>query len=123
LAETERANAEAIRLLLSAIALEPNNPSYLVYAGNAMLHRAAQGWPAIGADDYQRGIELVERAMANARDDAVILSLCSMMLIHYLKDYDLGLELSRRAVQLNPNNLDVMIFAGIAQLHLGSLDD
>jgi adenylate cyclase len=123
LAQTEASNADAIRLLLRAIGLEPNNPSYLVYAGNAMLHRAAQGWPAIGVDDYQRGIELVEKALANARDDAVILSLCSMMLIHNLKDYDLGLELSRRAVKLNPNNLDVMIFAGIAQLHLGSLDD
>ncbi len=123
LSQTEAANAEAIRLLLRAIALEPNNPSYLVYAGNAMLHRAAQGWPPIGEDDYRRGIELVEKAMANARDDAVILSLCSMMLIHYLKDYDLGLELSRRAVKLNPNNLDVMIFAGITQLHLGSIDD
>lgn len=123
LSQTEAANAEAIRLLLRAIALEPNNPSYLVYAGNAMLHRAAQGWAPIGTDDHQRGIELVEKALANARDDAVILSLCSMMLIHNLKDYDLGLELSRRAVKLNPNNLDVMIFAGIAQLHLGNVEE
>ncbi len=123
LSQTEAANAEAIGLLLKAIELEPNNPTYLVYAGNAMLHRSAQGWPAIGADDHQRGTELVERALANARDDAVILSLCSMMLIHNRKDYDGGLELSRRAVALNPNNLSVMMFAGIAQLHLGSLDD
>ncbi|MBN9308395.1 MAG: adenylate/guanylate cyclase domain-containing protein [Devosia sp.] len=123
LAQTEAANAEAIGLLLKAIQIEPNNPTYLVYAGNAMLHRAAQGWPAIGADDQQRGIELVERALAHARDDAVILSLGSMMLIHNLKDYDRGLELSRRAVALNPNNLTVMIFAGIAQLHLGRIED
>ncbi len=123
LSQTEAANAEAIALLLKAIELEPNNPTYLVYAGNAMLHRAAQGWPAIGDDDHQRGIELVERALANARDDAVILSLCAMMLIHNVKDYDRGLELSRRAVALNPNNLTVMMFAGIAQLHLGSLDE
>lgn len=123
LSQTESANAEAIALLLRAIELEPNNPTYLVYAGNAMLHRAAQGWPAIGEDDAQRGIELVERALAHARDDAVVLSLGSMMLIHNLKDYDRGLELSRRAVALNPNNLTVMMFAGIAQLHLGDLDE
>lgn len=123
LSQTEEANAEAIALLLRAIELEPNNPTYLVYAGNAMLHRATQGWPAIGEDDTRRGIELVERALAHARDDAVVLSLASMMLIHNLKDYDRGLELSRRAVALNPNNLTVIMFAGIVQLHLGSLDE
>lgn len=123
LSQTESANAEAISLLLRAIELEPHNPTYLVYAGNAMLHRAAQGWPEIGLDEAQHGIELVERALQHARDDAVVLSLCAMMLIHNLKDYERGLELSRRAVSLNPNNLSVMMFAGIAQLHLGSLDD
>ena len=123
LSQTEAANAEAIALLLRAVELEPHNPTYLVYAGNALLHRAAQGWPPMGADDNRRGIELVEEALASARDDAVILSLCSMMLIHNLKDYERGMELSRRAVSLNPNNLTVMMFAGIAALHLGSLDD
>ncbi len=123
LAQTEAANREAIALLLKAIQIEPNNPTYLVYAGNAMLHRTAQGWPPVGTDDQQRGIELVEKALAHARDDAVVLSLCSMMLIHNLKDYDRGMELSRRAVALNPNNLTVMIFAGIVQLHLGKIED
>lgn len=123
LSQTEAANAEAIALLLRAIEFEPHNPTYLVYAGNALLHRSAQGWPAIGAEDHQRGIALVEQALAHARDDAVVLSLAAMMLIHNLKDYDRGLELSRRAVTLNPNNLSVMMFAGIAQLHLGDLDE
>lgn len=123
LSQTQAANAEAIALLLKAIELEPNNPTYLVYAGNAMLHRSAMGWPPIGADDPALGIELVERALANARDDAVALALCSMMLIHNLKDYDRGLALTQRAVEINPNNLTVMIFAGITHLHLGNLDD
>lgn len=123
MAQTESANAEAVTLLLRAIELEPNNPTYLVYAGNALLHRWSQGWPPIGEDDDALGIELVERALAHARDDAVVLSLGSMMLIHNLKDYDRGLELSRRAVALNPNNLTVIMFAGIVQLHLGDLDE
>lgn len=123
LSQTQDANAEAIALLLRAIELEPNNPSYLVYAGNAMLHRSTMGWPAIGTDDKTVGIELVERALTHARDDAVALSLSSMMLIHNLKDYDRGLSLTQRAVETNPNNLTVMIFAGITHLHLGSLDD
>jgi TolB-like protein/class 3 adenylate cyclase/Flp pilus assembly protein TadD len=123
MSQTESANAEAVALLQRAVELEPNNPTYLVYAGNAMLHRWSQGWPPIGEDDDARGIELVERALAHARDDAVVLSLGSMMLIHNLKDYDRGLELSRRAVALNPNNLTVIMFAGIVQLHLGDLDE
>lgn len=123
LSQTEAANAEAIRLLLRAIAIEPHNPTYLVYAGNALLHRAVQGWTPVGDDDHAQGIGLAEQALAHARDDAVVLSLCAMTLIHNLKDYDRGLELSRRAVSINPNNLTVMIFAGITQLHLGSIDD
>lgn len=123
LSQTEAANADAIRLLLRAIEIEPTNATYLVYAGNAMLHRGTQGWPPIGEDDSTLGIELVERALSNARDDAVVLALCSMMLIHNLKDYDRGLELARRAVEINPNNLTVMVFAGITHLHLGSVDD
>lgn len=122
MSQTESANAEAVALLLRAIELEPHNPTYLVYAGNAMLHRWSQGWPPIGDDDDRRGIELVERALADTRDDAVVLSLASLMLIHNLKDYDRGLELSQRAVTLNPNNLMVIMFAGIVQLHVGSLD-
>ena len=78
---------------------------------------------AIGNDDTARGIELVERALANARDDAVALSLSSMMLIHNLRDYDRGLLLTQRAVEANPNNLTVMIFAGITHLHIGNVDD
>lgn len=123
LSQTRDANADAIALLLRAIELEPNNPTFLVYAGNAMLHRSTMGWPAIGDDDTARGIELVERALANARDDAVALSLSSMMLIHNLRDYDRGLVLTQRAVQANPNNLTVMIFAGITHLHIGNVDD
>jgi len=123
LTQTRDANAEAIGLLLKAVELEPNNPTFLVYAGNAMLHRATMGWPAIGDNDTALGIELVERALANARDDAVALSLSSMMLIHNLRDYDRGLVVTQRAVETNPNNLTVMIFAGITHLHLGSIDD
>ncbi|WP_439603166.1 adenylate/guanylate cyclase domain-containing protein [Devosia sp.] len=122
LSQTRDANAEAIALLLRAIELEPNNPTFLVYAGNAMLHRSTMGWAAAGTDDTALGIELVERALANARDDAVVLSLSSMMLIHNLHDYDRGLVLTQRAVESNPNNLTVMIFAGITHLHLGSID-
>ena len=122
LSQTRDANAEAIALLLRAIELEPNNPTFLVYAGNAMLHRSTMGWAETGTDDTALGIELVERALANARDDAVVLSLSSMMLIHNLHDYDRGLVLTQRAVESNPNNLTVMIFAGITHLHLGSID-
>lgn len=123
LSQAEAANAEAIRLLLRAVELEPHNPTYLIYAGNALLHREAQGWPAHSEDDHRLGMRLAEQALAFARDDAVVLALGAMMLIHNRKDYDLGLELTRRAVAINPNNLTVMIFSGIAQLHLGSVDD
>jgi adenylate cyclase len=123
LSQTRDANGEAIALLLRAIELEPNNPTFLVYAGNAMLHRSTMGWAAgrhrrHGTRHRTGGAgagERPRRRRGGCRSG-------SMMLIHNLHDYDRGLVLTQRAVESNPNNLTVMIFAGITHRHLGSID-
>ena len=51
------------------------------------------------------------------------LGICGNALIQYLREYDRGFELVRQAVAINPNNLDVVNFAGVANLLCGSLDE
>ena len=121
-AETAEANAEGLKLLEQATALEPENPAFLAEAAHMLQHRATMSWPPLTGDDAAIGDELVERALKHAGDDATALALCAMGLIHHAKDYERALDLNQRAVEANPNNLLVLICGGIAELHCGDLE-
>ena len=45
------------------------------------------------------------------------------MLVHFIKDYDWGMTVIQSAVEANPNNLEVVIHAGIVTLHCGDIED
>ena len=46
-----------------------------------------------------------------------------MSLIHTAKDYDLGMAVLDSAARANPNNHMVVVCAGIAHLHCGTVED
>ena len=52
-----------------------------------------------------------------------MLAFCGNALIQVSREYELGLATVRRAVEANPNNVEVMILAGIGNCQCGSLDD
>ncbi|SCW90113.1 TolB amino-terminal domain-containing protein [Rhizobium mongolense subsp. loessense] len=117
-------NAAGLALISKAIDLEPNNASYLATAVMLLMQRGTQGWKLPGVDD-QRALcsSYIERALAHGHGDASVAGICGNTLIQYMKEYDRGFELVRQAVAFNPNNLDVVNFAGVAHLHCGSLDE
>ena len=51
------------------------------------------------------------------------MALCAGQLIHVSKEYDWGMAVMEAAVEANPNDLLVVLFAGIAHLHCGSIED
>ena len=61
--------------------------------------------------------------MTSAPNDALTLAHCAGALVHASHEYELGIAAARRAVELNPNNLRVVDFAGIVYLHCGDLAD
>jgi adenylate cyclase len=63
------------------------------------------------------------RILTNAHDDATVLAFCGIALVQTIREYDLGLATIRRAVDANPNNLEVVVRARIGNIHCGSLDD
>jgi adenylate cyclase len=122
-AGTPRENAEAFALVEKAVTLEPNNATYLAQAVNTLQHRTNMGWPSLTADDRAQCRELIGRALANSHDDASVLSKCGNTLFQVNREYDLGLATLKRAVELNPNNTEILSNAGIGSMHGGNLDD
>jgi tetratricopeptide (TPR) repeat protein len=88
------------------------------------MQRHVFGWRLPNAaDDRALCSDYIERAVSNGPADATVLGICGNALLHYLREYDRGFELAQRAVAINPNNLDMINVAGVANLHCGSLDE
>ncbi|WP_331374793.1 adenylate/guanylate cyclase domain-containing protein [Sinorhizobium chiapasense] len=122
--DTPERNQAGLTLINQAIALEPNNATYLATAVILLMQRGTLGWKLSGVEDPQALCRnYIERALSHGHGDATVTGICGNALIQHLKEYDRGFELVRNAVAFNPNNLDVVNFAGVANLHCGSLDD
>jgi adenylate cyclase len=120
---TMRENVEAYGLLSRALELEPDDPVLLAWTMDALLHRTILGWTPLTDNDRGRIEEYTRRALANARDDASVLARCANALIQVVRDQDQGLAVLRRAMQVNPNSVEVIGYAGLGNLQAGSVDD
>ena len=108
---------------MRAVALEPNYAPFLVHAGWTLETRLIMGWPTLTGDDRTAALDLARRAIANARGDAAVLARCGAALLHMERDYERGMQIVANAVEANPNNQMVLIFAAVAHLHCGSLEE
>ena len=121
--ESARDNAEAYALLTEGLALEPDNALLLAHAAWALEHRHTMGWPPLTPDDVRACRELARRGLEHAAGDAMVMAHCGMSLLQGAREYDWGMAVVQAAVEANPNNLMVVVRAGVAHLHCGSLDD
>jgi len=115
-------NAAAYALLMKAIDIEPQNGLMLAQAAQLLQHRIVMGWAPLTNDDRTVASQLVHRALAYARGDAPVLASAGLTLIAN-REYDLGLAAMKAAVETNPNHFDVVIWAGVGNIHCGSLED
>ncbi len=121
--ESERDNADAYMLLLQGLEAEPDNALLLAHAAWALEHRHTMGWPPLGEDDVQVCAALARRGLEHAAGDAMVMAHCGVALLQTAKDYDWAVAVLQSAARANPNNLMVLVRAGIAHLHCGSLDE
>ena len=121
--ETPKENAEAYALLTQALALEPDSALLLSHAGWALGHRNSMGWPQITPNDAQTCVELSRRALQLAGGDPTVLAQCGLNLLQTGREYDLGMAILESAANANPNYLGVVITAGIAHLHCGTVEE
>ena len=116
-------SAEAYGHIDAALKLEPGNPTFLAHAVHILHIHWRAGLPPLTADDRLTASNYAERAVVGA-DDATVIAHCADAMIHPLIDAPLrGLELARRAAQMNPYNVFAVHIAGVANLLCGDLDD
>jgi adenylate cyclase len=114
-------NAEAYALLSEAIERDPTYAPALINAAWALETRGSMGWPSLTHNDRAASLDLANRALAEANDDATVLAFAGIVLIHVGHDYERGLRVVENAVATNPNNQLVLICAAVAEIHCGSL--
>jgi TolB-like protein/Tfp pilus assembly protein PilF len=120
---TPETNGEAVELLTQAIEIEPENGVYMGFLAWALEHRTTMNWPRYREDDVERCLRLAHEAVELARDDARVLAHCGLAMQLMGQEYDAGLHLATRAVELNPNDVVALLNAGIAELLAGDLEN
>jgi TolB-like protein len=109
--------AEALRLLEQAITLDPN---FAVAIGYAAWTAEKLGVLASDPTD-SRALELAHLAIDRGRDDPFVALLAGWVLLAVGND-QLGIEMVRRGLAANPNNLVALNLGGITNLKAGDLD-
>jgi TolB-like protein/Tfp pilus assembly protein PilF len=121
--ESADENAKSYYKLSQALALEPNNARFLSRAAFLLMGRNAAGYPHIGTDDIAKCAELARRGLEHAAGDGGVMAYCGIALIQTAKEYDYGMAVMRTAVEVNPNDFNVIAQMGVGCLHCGDLVD
>jgi adenylate cyclase len=113
----------AIELLERALALDPTNP--LVLGQSAICHRQVvdHDWADDAAAFRRRGLDHAERAVAVAPHDSRSLALAAASLPGLQPDSERPLQLSDRAIALNPASAFAWLISGSVRLRLGHPDE
>lgn len=105
-----RRMSEAQKLLARAVELDPSYSLAKAFAALTTVIQANQGW----ATDVEReaGVGLAREALADHRDDPVILRCVGHALAYLAHEHERGLALLERALALHPNSAEVHQSAG-----------
>ena len=117
---SEPRNREAIVLLEQAVELEPEDATTLAMAAWAYEQRVHAGWTTM-VEDEERCLELTRAAIAVGGDDANVLGHCGVALQLCGGEWEHGLQMTLRGVEINPNSTTALFFAGVAHLTGGTL--
>lgn len=114
-------NAKGIELIEGALSLAPYYAAALRLAADLYSHRVGMGWPTITLDDKARCIQLTHLALASAPGDAPVLAQSAVVFVLVSHEYERGVLTIDRALEANPNNVDVLICAAVVHLHCGDV--
>ena len=102
--------AEAQRLLARAIAADPNYAVAKAFSALTTVIQTNQGWT--GRAEQETGIRLAREALADHRDDPVVLRCAGHALAYLAHEHDTATALLDRALELHPNSAEVHHSAG-----------
>jgi TolB-like protein/Tfp pilus assembly protein PilF len=100
---TEQDFAEAVRLLHRALKLDPGYAPAMAQLGYARLMQTTRHWIAPSGSEVDEGVDIAQRAIAEARNDPEVLTAAGHTLGFFLGDTEAALAAFDRAIDLNPN--------------------
>ena len=109
-------NRLALDYLHQAIEIDPNYGVALAHLAWAYEERLTRAWGDYGDDDNSTAIAMAHRAIAADRDDALVLVIAGFVLAMIARDYDQGLQMARRALDINLNIAFVSFLGGATML-------
>lgn len=112
---------EALRLLEQATTLDPTFAVAIGYAAWTAEKVRARVDPFAASSLHARAIALAHAALDAGRDDPFVVLLAGWVLLA-MTDDPLGVEMVRRGLAANPNNLVALNLGGITNLIAGDID-
>jgi adenylate cyclase len=115
---TRESNDEASELFERAIVLDPNYADAYAALAGSYYEAVVSGWSEFRAEDLERAETLAKKALA--LDPATTRAYRVLSLINIVrKRYDLALEQSDRALEINPSDADNYAYRGAVLMWAG----
>jgi adenylate cyclase len=121
-AETPEDNAEALRLLDQALAMDPGYPPANALAAWCRQQRHLMEWPAARDDDREAAKRLARVAISGGTDIPLALAVAAAVRAALTRDHDLALATVDRAAMLSPNGAAVLGFDALTRCLCGAYD-
>ena len=95
--------------LKRAIELDPHYATAKAQFARSLIFRRAQGWAR--PSDEALALRLAREALTDGGDDPITLVRAAITLTYFGKDYDQAASLADRAIGLDPNSAEVLVFS------------
>lgn len=109
--------------LQEAIALEPDYALALAYASWSLARRGVASLEMLTPQEADECLDLARKALLYGNDDPQVQAVCGHSLLAIGRMKAEGLAIVRRAFKANPNNVVVLVVAGICNMLAGDLDE
>jgi adenylate cyclase len=116
------ANNEAIRLLRSALAIDPAYaPAAALIGWCRMVHRT-QVWGPLTDSEISEVLDLAKRVIETGKDDPDPLWMAGYSLVYFAGEHATGLRVIERSLMLNPNSALAWSVSGWSNTYWGRHD-
>ncbi len=117
--ETAEDNAEALRLLSKALAIDDGYPTANALAAWCHQQRHLMDWPAASENDRQEAQHLTRVAIAGGADVPLALALGGVVHAALSRDHDTALAAVDRATAMNPTAAIILGFDALTRCFCG----
>ena len=113
------ANNEAIRLLRSALAIDPAYAPAAALIGWCRMVHHTQVWGPLTDSEISEVLDLAKRVIETGKDDPDALWMAGYSLVYFAGEHATGLRVIERSLMLNPNSALAWSVSGWANVHWG----